>query len=189
MLSDLDLLYLKKYAKKTFVFFLIGFIILTFLYSCNVDFLIKEKNLEKTKEIYTEGIIKTPIDSSEILNKRLGLKVVNQIQITGSILGANQDFLRTSCPFQKDRVKEYNNYFSALVLSVQGKQKPILLAPQNRMIAQLLEKITTDQDYLESIAFRPITILGYGLAVLGFSEIQYDHIAVDQIILNGRIYR
>lgn len=189
MLSDLDLLYIKKYAKKTFIVFLICFVFLALGYSCDLDFALKEKNLEKSQENYTESIIKTPVNTSEIFNKKLGLKVVSQIQITGSVLGANQDFLRTTCPFQKERVKEYNNYFSALILSVQGKEKVLLLTPQSRMLKQLLTKITTDPDYLQKIYYRPITIVGYGLSILGFPDIQVDHIAVNQIILNGRIYQ
>ena len=149
-LSDLEISYIKKCLGKIIPIVVLIFVVPLAIYALNLDFPIKEKFLKTEENDIPEGIIVTPIKLQSVeYDKKLGLLITDQVQITGKLLGSNTDMVRTRCPFQKERIGLYNKYFTAIILSVNGKREDFAVAPQGRIVKQLLHKLATDESYLQ----------------------------------------
>jgi len=158
-------------------------------YSCNWDFALRERYLSNDTSFYRSGITKQSIPKQKSLyNKELGLEVVAEIQITGNYLTAAVDIVRRHCPFQKERVKLYNKYFQALVLSINDEQHQYSVVAQNRLIKQLLTKLSDDEKFSRAKFGHKITLFGYLLRLQEYPDLHFEHIVVTKVILDGKVY-
>jgi len=189
MLSYEETRYLKRILSKIIKLFVILGLLVFLTYSCNWDFSLREKYLPKNETAYPEEIVRIPIQKQNVVyNKELGLDVVGQIRVTGSLVGANSDIIRTNCPFQKERVELYNKYFQAIIVSVKKKNQSFAAIPQNRLIKQLLSKLSDDESFLRSKLEHKVTLFGYTLKLREYPDIQIDHIVITKIILDDKVY-
>ena len=189
-LSDLEKKYIKQSLGKIIPVVVVIFIIPLIIYACGFDFSIREKYLEKEPANISEGVVVTPIKTQSVLyNDKLGLLITDQVQITGRLLGSNTDMIRTNCPFQKERVGLYNQYFSAIILSVNGKREDFAVTPQGRMIKQFVRKLATDAGYLGKFLEHKITLIGYYLILKDYSDIRFRHLVVTKVIVDGKVYQ
>ena len=190
MLSDEEKRYLNKCLKKICGFFFILFLIAFVAYSCDLDFSVREKYLSKDNTVYPEEFIKTPIQKQNVLyNKELGLEVIGKFQTSGLLLGANPDIVRTNCPFQKERVALYNKYFLGLMILTKNKPLSFAAIPQGRLVKQILSKLANDDSFLRQNLRHKITFFGYTLKLRDYPDIEFDHVVIDKIILNGKVYQ
>ena len=189
MFSYEEIFYLKKDLKKLLVILFILFIPAYLAYSFDWDFPIRETLLKKDTNFYQDSITEIQTQKKNVTyNTELGLQIVGQIQITGSFEGANEEFLRTNCPFQKDKVEIYNNYFSAIILSINGKEQVFAVTPNSRLIKQILSKITNDKSYIFKKIKHKITLSGYSLHLQKQKVPPVPHILVTKIILDNKVY-
>ena len=189
-LSDLDKAYIKKCLGKIIPVVVLIFLIPLVVFVFDWDFSIRERYLETDDKDIPESIVKTPIKMQNVeYDKKLGLLITDQVQITGKLLGSNTDMVRTNCPFQKERVGLYNKYFTAIILSVKGKREDFAVTPQGRVVKQLLKKLATDQKYLEKFYEHKITLVGYYLILKEYLDIRFRHLVVTKVILDGKVYQ
>ena len=189
-LSDLDKAYIKKCLGKIIPIVVLIFVIPLIIFALDLDFSIRERYLETETKDIPESIVKTPVKMQNVeYDKKLGLLITDQVQITGKLLGSNTDMLRTNCPFQKERVGLYNKYFTAVILSVNGKREDFAVAPQGRMIKQLLHKLATDEAYLQKFYEHKITLVGYYMIIKEYLDIRFRHLVITKVILDGKVYQ
>ena len=189
-LSDLDKAYIKKCLGRIIPVVVLIFLIPLIIFIFDWDFPIREKYLETETKDIPESIVKTPIKVQNVeYDKKLGLLITNQVQITGKLLGSNTDMVRTNCPFQKERVELYNKYFTAVTLSIKGKQEGFAVTPQGRVVKQLLKKLATNEKFLEKHFEHKITLIGYYLILKEYPDIRFQHLVVTKVILDGKVYQ
>ena len=183
----------KRFLKRLIFKVLIGYVLIGisifFIYSCDLDFVVRDRYLPKTDAEYEDGIVLTETPEQALsYAKELNLTMKAAIQVTGTLLGANQELIRTSCPYAKELVGLYNQHFSAVVLSVQGTQAIVAITTKKRLIRQLLEKLSDDEQFLRSHVLRKMTLIGSDLELKGFPPMNVKHIVADKIILDGKVY-
>ena len=164
MFSFEEIFYLKKALKFFLVILFILFIPAYLTYSFDWDFPFREIFLKKDTNFYQDAITEIQTQKKNVTyNNELGLQIVGQIQLTGKFEGANEEFIRTNCPFQKDKIETYNRYFTAIALSINEKQQIFALTPNSRLIKQILSKLTKDRSYILRALQNQITLIGYSL--------------------------
>lgn len=169
------------------------FLLIYLLVSCDVDYYITKHTAPRFTETLPQiGVTKTPfVAKNNITRNNLSLKPIAKIEITGFILFAQKDYLRTNCPYKKDLVKNINTTYPYIyAMQINNVQVGYLFTTGKRIVRQVLEDIGKQES--KRLFNQPlfVTIYGYETETPEIKKIWNDvtSVYVEKIIVDKRIY-